>query len=63
VPIIEGDRVQTNRSLNGTVELLSDDGTLAHVQLDGSTGGPNLTICDTAELAKVGEVIPPVAPQ
>ena len=63
MPIIEGDRVRTNRLLNGTVELLSDDGTLAYVQLDGSTCGPNLTLYDTAELTKIGEAVPQAAPQ
>jgi hypothetical protein len=63
VPINEGDRVQTDRLLNGTVILLSDDGTLAYVQLDASNCGPNPTPYDAAELTKIGEAIPEVAPQ
>ena len=61
MPIIEGDRIQTNRLLNGTVELLSDDGILAYVQLDGSKCGPNLTVYDIAELTKIGEAVPETA--
>jgi hypothetical protein len=58
VPIIEGDRVQTDRLLIGTVELLSDDGTLAYVQLDGSKCGPNLMLYESHMLTKIGEAVP-----
>ena len=63
MPINEGDRVQTNRLLNGIVGLLSDDGTLAYVQLDGSQCGPHLTLYDVAELTKIGEVVAEATPE
>ena len=63
MPINEGDRVQTNRLLNGIVGLLSDDGTLAYVQLDGSKCGPHLTLCDVAELTKIGEEVAEATPE
>jgi hypothetical protein len=62
VPINEGDRVQTKRLLNGMVGLLSDDGTLAYVQLDGSKCGPLLTLYDAAELTKICEEVAEATP-
>ena len=62
MPINEGDHVQTKRLLNGTVGLLSDDGTLAYVQLDGSKCGPLLTLYDAAELTKIGEELAEATP-
>jgi hypothetical protein len=56
--INEGDRAQTDRLLNGVVVLLSDDGALAYVQLDGSKCGPNLTLCEAAEPTKINEAVP-----
>jgi preprotein translocase subunit YajC len=60
VSIKAGDRVQTIEGKEGKVEMLSDDGNMAYVQLDENSETGDFSLYEIERLAKIdGETVLP----
>lgn len=57
MPIIEGDRVRTPKGLEGKVEMMGGQDTLAYVQLDEHPDGVHLDLYESRALTKIRAAI------